>query len=226
VVPVEFSNFFLGSAGAAAALIGLLFVAISIAPEHTVFESAPVERQGVASTTFSALTNAFFISIAALIPGANLGYTTLAMSVIALSNNLNVGWNLLKRRQNWQEFIRGIVMVLVGLVLYGYELYLAWQLLFSPKQANFVFDLSTLLLGIYGLALIRAWELLGARRFALSYWLNPLRRVNQSLSSEQKDESNAEANALNTEISPEPANADSNQRPSPSSGQKLRQPER
>ena len=71
------------SAGAAAALIGLLFVAISIAPEHTILEDAPIERQGVASSTFTALVNAFFISVAALIPGANLGYTTLIMSLKA-----------------------------------------------------------------------------------------------------------------------------------------------
>jgi hypothetical protein len=35
MVPTDFANFFLSTAGAGAALIGLLFVAISINPERT-----------------------------------------------------------------------------------------------------------------------------------------------------------------------------------------------
>ena len=192
MVPATFTNFFLGSVGAAAALIGLLFVAISIAPEHTVFEGAPVERQAVASTTFTALVNAFFISVAALIPDANLGYTALVIGLLALSNTLNVGWNLLRDRENGLDFIRRFVLVFIGIVLYGLEIYYALQLIVSPRQTDVVFNLSTLLLGIYGLALIRAWELLGARRFSLTYWLNPLRRVDQQLPAERKDEVNTE----------------------------------
>jgi hypothetical protein len=62
VVPAEFANFFLASSGAAAALAGLLFVAISVAPENLVQRGAPAERQGVAASVFAALLNAFFIS--------------------------------------------------------------------------------------------------------------------------------------------------------------------
>ncbi len=225
MVPETFTNFFLGSAGAAAALIGLLFVAISIAPEHTVFEGA-VERQAVASTTFSALVNAFFISVAALIPGTNVGYTTLVIGLLAVSNTLNVGWNLLRDRANWQELIRRIILVVIGIALYGLEIYYALQLLIHPDQISSVFDLSTLLLGIYGLALIRAWELLGARRFSLTYWLNPLTRADHQLSTVQKSETNSEAENRNIEIKPAPvqSNVPSDQLPSPSSAQKQQQP--
>ena len=43
MVPAIFTNFFIASAGAGGALIGLLFVAVSIAPENTIMEGAPVE---------------------------------------------------------------------------------------------------------------------------------------------------------------------------------------
>ena len=38
-----------------------------------------------------------------------------------------------------------------------------------------------MLLAVYGVGLIRAWELLGVNRFALLAWLNPLYDVNESL---------------------------------------------
>jgi hypothetical protein len=60
MVPAEFNNFFVASASAGAALVGLLFVAVSIAPEHIVMANAPIERRAMSSSSFTALLNAFF----------------------------------------------------------------------------------------------------------------------------------------------------------------------
>jgi hypothetical protein len=86
MVPPEFSSFFATCAQAAAALIGLLFVAVSIAPEATVTADAPLERQAVAASAFTALVVAFFISVAAQIPHTNVG---IAVSVAGLMGVLN-----------------------------------------------------------------------------------------------------------------------------------------
>jgi len=61
--------FFASSAGVAGALIGLLFVAISVAPaEPTAAQQVEFDiRAGVA---FSALTDALTVSLFALIPGS------------------------------------------------------------------------------------------------------------------------------------------------------------
>jgi hypothetical protein len=87
MLPPELSNFFLATAGAGAALIGLLFVAVSIAPEQIATRRAPLERQAVAASTFTALVNAFFISLGALFPGS-LGWVALLMSSLGLLNSL------------------------------------------------------------------------------------------------------------------------------------------
>ncbi len=58
VVPPEYANFFIASAGAGAALVGLLFVAVSLAPEQIVARRAPVERQAAAGSAFTALITA------------------------------------------------------------------------------------------------------------------------------------------------------------------------
>src|SRR6266700_1855399 len=88
MVPAAFANFFVASTGAGAALVGLLFVALSIAPEQTVLEGASLEKRALATSAFTALLNAFFISLAALIPSSNLGWTALVLSLVALTGLL------------------------------------------------------------------------------------------------------------------------------------------
>src|SRR5437016_957574 len=156
MVPPELSNYFLATAGAGAALIGLLFVAVSIAPEHIVARRAPLERQAVAASTFTALVNAFFTSMGALIPRA-LGSTALVMSSLGLLNSLILGGNLLRHPKSWQNFLRRGFLIIVSLVIYGYEFYFA-LLLTTTSSVQYVYLIALLLLPVYGIGLTRAWE--------------------------------------------------------------------
>jgi hypothetical protein len=173
MVPSEFANFFLGSAGAGGALVGLLFVAISVSPEMTVTLEAPAERRAVASSSFSALVNAFFLSLTALIP-INIGWVTLVLSLMGISNALSIGWNLLHRWPGRADFLRRVILVLASLMIYGFELYNGLCIIRSPADRTLIYNLAILLLAIYGVGLVRAWQLLGARRFGLFGWLSPL----------------------------------------------------
>ncbi len=67
MVPEAFHDYFVASTGTGAALVGLLFVVVSIAPERTVMSGAPVERQAAATNAYTALLNAFFLSLVALL---------------------------------------------------------------------------------------------------------------------------------------------------------------
>ena len=73
-------------------------------------------------------------------------------------------------------------MTLLSLALYAYELYYAVLLLHFPKQSDPVLLLTTLLMGIYGIGLLRAWELFGVQRYGLLGWLSPLREVSTEVS--------------------------------------------
>ena len=64
----ELHDFFVARVGAAAVLIGLLFVAITLHPENTVGPKAERERNARAIGAFSALANVFFVSLGGLIP--------------------------------------------------------------------------------------------------------------------------------------------------------------
>ena len=99
MVPPAFLTFFSASTGAAAALVGLLFVAVSLAPEQIVTRQAPVERRAVAGSAFTALINAFFISLTALIPHFNFGTVIVSISSVSLLTSLIQAWSLLRLRK-------------------------------------------------------------------------------------------------------------------------------
>lgn len=188
MIPESLTNFYLASAGIGATLVGLIFVAVSIAPERTVQANAPIERQAMAASSFTALLNAFFISIGALIPSA-IGYITLLMSTIGILNSSFLCWNLMKQLESWQNIIRRIFLVIVSFIIYGYEFYYGFLIIKTPDDAGNIYALAGILLAIYGIGLTRAWQLLGARRFGLGGWLSPLRELDETKSSKTKNES-------------------------------------
>lgn len=190
MVPEAFNNFFLASAGVGATLVGLIFVAVSIAPEHIVQANAPIERRAMAASSFSALLNAFFISLGALIPGI-IGPLTLVMSALGLTTSLLLAWNLLKERERWQNLVRRVFLILVSFIVYGFEFYCAILIVKEPNYVGNFYLLAGLLLGVYGIGLTRAWQLLGARRFGIGGWLSPLRELDEPQQIRTQDESRA-----------------------------------
>ena len=195
MVPETFNNFFLASAGIGATLVGLIFVAVSIAPEHNVQANAPIERQAMAASSFTALLNAFFISFGALIPGF-IGPLTLIMSALGLINSSLLAWNLLKERERWQNVVRRVFLILVSIIIYGYEFYFAILIILEPNSVGNIYTLAGLLLGVYGIGLTRAWQLLGARRFGLGGWLSPLRELDEKSQIRTPEESKTPGRTL------------------------------
>ena len=200
MVPDTFHDYFIASAGAAAALVGLLFVAVSIAPERTVTKSAPVERRTVAFSAYTALLNAFFLSLVALLPQTNLGTAALILSLIGLANQCYLGWNLFRlMERKWLTIIRGASLILAALFLYGSECYSAILLILSPTNTADISALAGLLLGIYALGLTRAWQLLGGRGQGLRELLSPLHTSDGRKPGSNTDQTRSVSNASNDE---------------------------
>ena len=170
-----FTNFILGSVGASATLIGLLFIAVSIEPRRVFGREAPAERQATAAGAFTALANVFFVSLGALIPTSNLGHFILVASTIALLNTLSVGQGLLRQLRHRQIEARraanAVMLVLSGFVIYGFEWWYGLYLGREPQYATYYLTtLTSLLVGVFAFGLVRAWELRGARRRGLLAW--------------------------------------------------------
>jgi hypothetical protein len=199
MAPDALNNFFFASAGIGATLVGLIFVAVSIAPEHIVQANAPIERQAMAASSFTALLNAFFISFGSLIPGF-IGPMTLIMSALGLINSSLLAWKLLKERERWQNVVRRLFLIFVSFIIYGFEFYIAILIILNPNSVGNIYSLAGLLLGVYGIGLTRAWQLLGARRFGLGGWLSPLRELNETVPIRTQEATETSSETVHNEL--------------------------
>ncbi len=161
VVPTDFQPFFSASVAASAALIGLLFVSVSIAPQRVFGTEAEAVRQAQALSAFSALANVFFISMASLIPSVIIGLVVMIIAIPASVQTLA----LLLLLPKWRAARitgRGLLLFGASAVIYGYEFAIGVQLWRTPSDSGLLINLLFLILGAYAIGLGRAWELLGA----------------------------------------------------------------
>lgn len=171
MVPSDFTNYFLASTGAGGALVGLLFVAIAVAPERIFGRDALPERQVVAASAFSAMVNAFIVSLTALIPRMNIGGVAIVMGGLALSATVQQAHRVWDRHIGAMRLVRRMSLPASSFVIYGLEIYFGIASLQHGSTVEPVFSLSILLLVIYGVGLTRAWQLLGAPRNGVFSWL-------------------------------------------------------
>ncbi len=176
MIPPTMENYFSASTGASAALVGLIFVAISLWPKEKIAAASATWR-AIAGGSFMAFVNAFLVSISALNPGLNLGWSVLTLSLIAVSNTLWRGFPLLRRSPNWKENLTTIIgnrlIIFAGLIAYISEGYFGVRLLLAPSETFAIEGIAINLILIYAIGLVHAWELLGIEQVGLRKWLSP-----------------------------------------------------
>ena len=163
MIPAAYSNFLVASTQASAALIGLLFVSVSISPERVFGREAEAGRQALALSAFTALANVFFISFGGLIPNLSFGVLVVIAAMIAASQTLA----LLASLATWRRegiLIRSLVLFGASAAIYGFEIVIGVKLISRPTDTSSLTVLLELLLGGYSIGLARAWQLLGARQ--------------------------------------------------------------
>jgi len=136
VVPLSFHDFFTGCATIAGALIGLLFVALSVSSEYLSGDKARTDHQVRAAAAFSALVNTMVIALFALLPGTDLGTVAIILAAAGLGTTLAL---IIALAREGKRISGGdLSMFLVLLVLYGLQLANALRLEQEPHRVTLV----------------------------------------------------------------------------------------
>ena len=166
MVPASYDDFFSACATVAGALIGLLFVAISISPAKLSGPRAENDHQLKAAMAFSALVNTMVVALVALLPGASLSLTVIIVAAAGLSSTVGL-IILLLRDTRLRVRVDQLILPAVLLVLYGLQLADGVEMGASPRRPGHLGNLGGLCIGFFGFAIARAWALVGARDSSL-----------------------------------------------------------
>jgi hypothetical protein len=163
VLPPSYANFYSVSTQVSAALIGLLFVAVSIGTETVFGDNASLDRQLTALSAFTALVNTFFLSFTSILPEPPLGENAIIMGAVALGASLADASTAL-RSQRRERRVTATATALIIAALYGYEVSLGVAFLRNGNDTAALSNLNSVIIAAYAIGLSRAWQLLGGSR--------------------------------------------------------------
>jgi hypothetical protein len=164
----RYENFFIASAGASAAILGLLVVALSVVNADDEDSRTRELRTVLAGSAFVVLVDIFFVSIVALTGGPVVfGVASVAMAAVGLLATRR----LIPRAKRAGNFSRSsakrelnLVFATTSVVGYSVQLALGVALLASTQSAALQRALVLVIVVFYASALGRAWEVAGITR--------------------------------------------------------------
>jgi len=152
MVPSAYNAYLAAAATAAAALIGLLFVAVSLRDDTIFGANAMPGGEALAITAFTGLVNSFVVSLLGLIPSSNIGVAAIISGVISFVAIL--------RLQRRLHSARNSVVLVITLIVYGAQIFYGIALLIKPHDKTQVANLAFILFATLLVSLQRAWSLL------------------------------------------------------------------
>jgi len=164
----HYESFFITSAGASAAILGLLVVAVTVVNADDSNLTTRENRTVLAGSAFVALVDIFIVSIVALTGGSVVfGLSSIAMATVGLVATRRLIPRA-KRAGNFSSSSRNrklnLAFASISVVGYSVQLGLAVALLANTQSATLQRALVLVIVAFYGSALGRAWEVTGITR--------------------------------------------------------------
>jgi hypothetical protein len=192
VVPENIRDFFVASASVAGALIGLLFVAISVASDRLARADAGAQRYRIrAAASLTAFTNTLAVSLFALIPGHKIGPAAVIVAVGGLVFVTAALLSLIRSRGAYQArrdtlhdalFLLGLIVTFVIQLIEGAEV------LVQPDNPGAVNTIAALAVACFLIGIARAWELIGGPSIGITQEVTALVRSHKHDADDSADE--------------------------------------
>jgi hypothetical protein len=180
VVPESIRDFFAASAGAGAALIGLLFVAISVSAERLGRDKADAQVHRIrASAALTAFTNALAVSLFALVPGQKIGPVAVVVAVTGLLFVTASMLSLIRLRQVRWGTVRDALFLLGLAVMFVVQLVSGAEVLAQPDNPGDVNTIAIVVIVCFLIGIARSWELVGAPSIGITHEVTELVRRRQ-----------------------------------------------
>ncbi len=167
MTPAAFHDFLVASGGVAGALIGLLFVAISVAPDRLLAEDAAQSHRVRASTALTTFSNALTVSLFTLIPGLGAGWTAAIVAVVGLLFVAGSAVSLLRVRRAHPGELRDTGFLVGVAVVFVLQLYFGLRLVGDDADVGALRGVCVLVVVCFLVGIARAWELIGGPSISL-----------------------------------------------------------
>ena len=171
MTPRSFDTFFAAAAGVAGALIGLLFVAVSVARDRLTAEDSDPAHLVRASAALTAFGNALAVALFGLVPGVGLRGPAFVVGLLGL---LFVAASLLllfRVRESHPVAARDVLFLAGLLVVFALQLYYAARLMTNARDLGAAQGIAVLVIVCFFIGIARAWELVGGPSIGLGHQL-------------------------------------------------------
>ncbi len=172
MAPESLHDLFVASAGVAGALIGLLFVAISIEHERLTSADGDQVHRVRASAALTAFTNALVISLLALVPGGDLGVAAIVVGGLGLAFVLASVLSVRRARRARPDRpgrLRDAVFLVALLVVFGFQVDSGVELAMRSHDRGPADTIAILVIVCFTIGINRAWELIGGPDIGLTH---------------------------------------------------------
>ena len=176
MVPETFHDFFLAAAGVAGALVGLLFVAVSVTQERLAKEGEGQLHRVRASAALTSFSNSLSVSLFVLIPGIGIAWPAISVALGGLFFVAASVLSLVRLRRRHGSRPRDALFLAFQAIAFTIQLIAGIMAVSRQDEVSEVRAVAIIVVVSFLIGIARAWELIGGPEIGLFHELRLLGR--------------------------------------------------